>query len=100
MLELLPSELLEPLPPEAEGWLTAAAFDVLAFWPRVRPWKVLAAATESPAERATAPAMSQRLMRPTSAKPRSRVVSGEVVISCGAWGHMTPTVLQLGPRSL
>jgi len=73
--------LLEPLPLELEWWLTVAALDALPLWPRVRPWNAFAAATDSPPERAMAPAMSQRLSRPTRAKPRSRVVRTDLVMS-------------------
>jgi hypothetical protein len=63
-LELLPLEL-----EDCAGWLTA-----LGELDTVRPWNERAATSEITPDRATAPAIIQRLIFPMSARPASRVV--------------------------
>jgi hypothetical protein len=74
-----PSLELEPPPLELElplegGWLTALDEEVVC------PWKDRAATTEIIPERATAPAIIQRLIRPIRARPASRVVAALLVM--------------------
>lgn len=72
-LELEPPALeLEPL--LVEGRLTALDEDVVC------PWKERAAISEIIPERATAPAIIHRLIRPIRARPASRVVAALLVI--------------------
>ncbi|HEY2159940.1 MAG TPA: hypothetical protein VGH24_01415 [Solirubrobacteraceae bacterium] len=71
----MPPPLLAPEEDDDEELADDCVFEVALVW-TVRPWNDFAATTEINADRATAPAIIQRLMREISASPRSRAVTG------------------------